>query len=36
MVIEIRKSMPRMGTKKLYYLLMRQTPIDENWRDKFF
>jgi len=36
MVIEIRKSMPRLGTKKLYYLLSDKLQLIKIGRDKFF
>ena len=36
MVIEIRKSMPRLGTKKLYYLLSDKLQLMKIGRDKFF
>jgi transposase InsO family protein len=36
MVIEIRKSMPRLGTKKLYYLLSDRLQLIKIGRDKFF
>jgi transposase InsO family protein len=36
MVIEIRKSMPRLGTKKLYYLLSDRLQLMKIGRDKFF
>ncbi len=36
MVIEIRKSMPRLGTKKLYYLLSDKLRLMKIGRDKFF
>jgi putative transposase len=35
MVIEIRKSMPRLGTKKLYYLLSDKLRLIKIGRDKF-
>jgi len=36
MVIEIRKSMPKLGTKKLYYLLSDKLQLIKIGRDKFF
>lgn len=36
MVIEIRKSMPRLGTRKLYYLLLEKLQSISIGRDKFF
>jgi len=36
MVIEIRKSMPILGTKKLYYLLSDKLQLIKIGRDKFF
>lgn len=36
MVIEIRKSMPRLGTRKLYYLLSDKLQLRNIGRDKFF
>jgi putative transposase len=36
MVIEIRKSMPRLGTRKLYYLLSYRLQLMNIGRDKFF
>ena len=36
MVIEIRKSMPRLGAKKLYYLLLDKLQLIKIGRDKFF
>jgi transposase InsO family protein len=36
MVIEIRKLMPRLGTKKLYYLLSDKLQLMKIGRDKFF
>jgi transposase InsO family protein len=36
MVIEIRKAMPRLGTKKLYYLLSDKLQLMKIGRDKFF
>jgi len=36
MVIEIRKSMPRLGTRKLYYLLSDRLQLMNIGRDKFF
>lgn len=36
MVIEIRKSMPRLGARKLYYLLSDKLQLINIGRDKFF
>ena len=36
MVVEIRKKMPRIGGKKLYYLLKPQLEVLDVGRDKFF
>jgi transposase InsO family protein len=36
MVIEIRKSMPKLGTKKLYYLLSDKLQLMKIGRNKFF
>lgn len=36
MVIEIRKSMPRLGVRKLYYLLSDRLHLMKIGRDKFF
>lgn len=36
MVIDIRKSMPRLGTRKLYYLLSDKLQLINIGRDKFF
>ena len=36
MVIEIRKSMPRLGTRKLYYVLWDKLQLMNFGRDKFF
>lgn len=36
MVIEIRKSMPKLGTKKLYYLLSDKLQLIKIGRDRFF
>ncbi|MFV8270593.1 hypothetical protein ACNQGP_11760 [Flavobacterium sp. GT2N3] len=36
MVIEIRKSMPRLGTRKLYYLLWDKLQLINIGRNKFF
>jgi len=36
MVMEVRKSMPRIGTRKLYYLLSAKLQVMKIGRDKFF
>ena len=36
MVVEIRKSMPRLGARKLYYLLSDKLKLMKIGRDKFF
>ena len=36
MVVVIRKSMPRIGTRKLYYLLQNKLQLMKIGRDKFF
>ena len=36
MIMEIRKSMPRIGTKKLYHLLFEKLQLIKIGRDKFF
>ena len=36
MVVVIRKSMPRIGTRKLYYLLQKKLQMMKIGRDKFF